>query len=236
MPDLLSPLRVSQKSRSPKIRQHRVLLVVLKPDARRASAHQYPVKPIRIVVPFAAGGDVDTAARTIGRELAAAWERPIVVENLPGEGARIGTAMVAKAPPDGYSLLMTTCGHAISATLYHRLPYDPVKDFAPIARLGTTSFMLMVRPDFPAKDLKDFLAHVRKQPGKLSAGYGSSGSQVSQAMLRSMGKIDFIDVPYKGLPQAITDVLGGSVSFTFAALTTSPSGPIVTTRSRSEKR
>jgi tripartite-type tricarboxylate transporter receptor subunit TctC len=93
-----------------------------------------------------------------------------------------------------------------------------VKDFAPVARLGTIPFMIMVRPDFPAKNLKEFLDYSRKNPGKLSAGYGSAGSQVSQAMLRSMGRIDFIDVPYKGLPQAITDVLGGQVSFTFADL------------------
>ena len=103
-------------------------------------------------------------------------------------------------------------------SLFKKLPYDPVKDFEPIVRLGTTSFMLMVKPDFPAKSLKEFLAHVRSQPGKFSSGYGSSGSQVSQAMLKSMGKLDFVDVPYKGIPQAITDVLGGTLSFTFVDL------------------
>jgi tripartite-type tricarboxylate transporter receptor subunit TctC len=107
---------------------------------------------------------------------------------------------------------------AANPSLFKKLSYDPAKDFAPIARLGTISFMIMVRPDFPAKNFKEFLSYSRNNPGKLSAGYGSAGSQVSQAMLRSMGKLDFIDVPYKGLPQAITDVLGGSVSFTFADL------------------
>ena len=107
---------------------------------------------------------------------------------------------------------------AANPSLFKKLNYDPAKDFAPIARLGTISFMIMVRPDFPAKTFKEFLAHAKANPGKLSAGYGSAGSQVSQAMLRSMGRIDFIDVPYKGLPQAITDVLGGQVSFTFADL------------------
>jgi len=105
---------------------------------------------------------------------------------------------------------------AANPSLFKKLNYDPVKDFAPVARLGTISFMIMVRPDFPAKSFKEFLSHAKANPGKLSAGYGSAGSQVSQAMLRSMGGIDFIDVPYKGLPQAITDVLGGSLSFTFA--------------------
>jgi tripartite-type tricarboxylate transporter receptor subunit TctC len=115
-----------------------------------------------------------------------------------------------------------------------------VKDFAPVARLGTISFMLMVTPEFPAKNLKEFLAYVKANPGKLSAGYGSSGSQVSQAMLRSMGKIDFVDVPYKGLPQAITDVLGGSISFTFAdlanALAQSKGGKLRGLAVTSEKR
>ena len=115
-------------------------------------------------------------------------------------------------------MVTTNTPQAANVSLFKKLNYDPVKDFAPIARLGTISFMIMVRPDFPAKNFKEFLAHAKANPGKLSAGYGSAGSQVSQAMLRSMGKIDFVDVPYKGLPQAITDVLGGSIHFTFADL------------------
>jgi tripartite-type tricarboxylate transporter receptor subunit TctC len=115
-------------------------------------------------------------------------------------------------------MVTTNTPQAANPSLFKKLNYDPVKDFAPIARLGTISFMIMVRPDFPAKNFKEFLAHARANPGKLSAGYGSAGSQVSQAMLRSMGKIDFVDVPYKGLPQAITDVMGGSLHFTFADL------------------
>jgi tripartite-type tricarboxylate transporter receptor subunit TctC len=103
-------------------------------------------------------------------------------------------------------------------SLFKKLNYDPVKDFAPVARLGTTSFMLMVKPDFPAKDLQGFLEHVRKQPGKLSAGYGSAGSQVSLAMLKSMGRLDVVEVPYKGIPQTITDTMGGSLAFTFVDL------------------
>jgi len=126
---------------------------------------------------------------------------------------------VARAAPDGYTLMVgTNTPLAANPSLFKKLNYDPAKDFAPVARLGTISFMIMVRPDFPAKNFKEFLAHAKANPGKLSAGYGSAGSQVSQAMLRSMGKIDFIDVPYKGLPQAITDVMGGQISFTFADL------------------
>jgi tripartite-type tricarboxylate transporter receptor subunit TctC len=142
-----------------------------------------------------------------------------VVENKAGAQGGIAAAEVAKAAPDGYTLMVTTnTPQAANVSLFKKLSYDPVKDFAPIARLGTISFMLMVRPDFPAKNLKEFLGHARANPGKLSAGYGSAGSQVSQAMLRQMGRIDFVDVPYKGLPQAITDVLGGTLHFTFADL------------------
>jgi len=115
-------------------------------------------------------------------------------------------------------MMTTNTPQAANVSLFKKLNYDPVKDFAPIARLGTTSFMLMVRPDFPSKNLKDFLAHVRSQPGKLSAGYGSAGSQVSLAMLKAMGKLDVVEVPYKGIPQAVTDTMGGSLAFTFVDL------------------
>jgi tripartite-type tricarboxylate transporter receptor subunit TctC len=158
-------------------------------------------------------------ARVLGQQLQEALKQPFVVENKAGAQGSIAAAEVARAAPDGYTLMVTTnTPQAANVSLFKKLNYDPVKDFAPVARLGTISFMLMVRADFPAQDLKQFLAHARANPGKLSAGYGSAGSQVSQAMLRSMAKIDFVDVPYKGLPQAITDVLGGSLAFTFADL------------------
>ena len=179
----------------------------------------YPAKPIKLLVPFPAGSATDHLARLTASELQQALGQPVVVENKPGAQGGIAAAEVAKSAPDGYTLMMTTnTPQAANVSLFKKLNYDPVKDFAPIARLGTISFMIMVRPDFPAKNLKDFLNYSKNNPGKLSAGYGSAGSQVSQAMLRSMGKLDFIDVPYKGLPQAITDVLGGQISFTFADL------------------
>ena len=184
-----------------------------------AHAQTYPSRPVKLVVPFPAGSATDQIARVVGHELQSALGQPFVVENKAGAQGGIAAAEVAKAAPDGYTLMVTTnTPQAANVSLFKKLSYDPVKDFAPIARLGTISFMLMVRPDFPAKNLKEFLAHARAHPGKLSAGYGSAGSQVSQAMLRQMGKIDFVDVPYKGLPQAITDVLGGTLHFTFADL------------------
>ena len=184
-----------------------------------AHAQTYPSRPVKLVVPFPAGSATDQIARVVGHELQSALGQPFVVENKAGAQGGIAAAEVAKAAPDGYTLMVTTnTPQAANVSLFKKLAYDPVKDFAPIARLGTISFMLMVRADFPAKNLKEFLGHARANPGKLSAGYGSAGSQVSQAMLRQMGRIDFVDVPYKGLPQAITDVLGGTIHFTFADL------------------
>jgi tripartite-type tricarboxylate transporter receptor subunit TctC len=193
-----------------------LLLVLAMPLAH---SQGYPARPVKLVVPFPAGSATDQIARVMGRELQEALGQPFVVENKPGAQGSIAATEVARSAPDGYTLMVTTnTPQAANVSLFKKLNYDPVKDFAPIARLGTISFMIMVRPDFPAKNLKELLNHAKANPGKLSAGYGSAGSQVSQAMLRSMGKIDFIDVPYKGLPQAITDVLGGSISFTFADL------------------
>jgi tripartite-type tricarboxylate transporter receptor subunit TctC len=174
---------------------------------------------VKLVVPFPAGSATDQVARITGAELQQALGQPFVVENKAGAQGAIAAAEVAKAPADGYTLMVTTnTPQAANVSLFKKLNYDPVKDFGPIIRLGTTSFMLMVRPDFPAKDLKSFLAQVRSQPGKLSAGYGSSGSQVSVAMLKSMGSVDVVEVPYKGIPQTITDTMGGSLAFTFVDL------------------
>ncbi len=182
-----------------------------------AHAQTYPVRAVKLVVPFPAGSATDQIARVIGQQLQESLGQPFVVENKPGAQGAIAAAEVARAAPDGYTLMVTTnTPQAAAPSLFKKLTYDPLKDFAPVARLGTISFMIMVRPDFPANNLKEFLAHAKRNPGKLSAGYGSAGSLVSQAMLRSMGGLDFVDVPYKGLPQAITDVLGGSIHFTFA--------------------
>jgi tripartite-type tricarboxylate transporter receptor subunit TctC len=194
-------------------------LLVLLLFAAGAQAQTYPSKPVRLVVPFPAGSATDQIARAIGQQLQEALGQPFVVENKPGAQGSIAATEVARAAADGYTLMVATnTPLAANPSLFKKLNYDPVRDFAPIARLGTISFMIVVRPDFPAKSLREFLNYSRNNPGKLSAGYGSAGSQVSQAMLRSMGRIDFIDVPYKGLPQAITDVLGGQISFTFADL------------------
>jgi tripartite-type tricarboxylate transporter receptor subunit TctC len=184
-----------------------------------AHAQTYPSRPVRLMVPFPAGSATDQVARLVGQQLQDELKQPFVVENKPGAQGAIAAGEVARAAPDGYTLLVTTnTPQAANVSLFKKLAYDPVKDFAPIARIGTTSFMLMVRSDSPIKTFKEFLADARAKPGKLSAGFGSSGSQVSLAMLKSMGKLDVTEVPYKGIPQTITDVLGGTLSFTFVDL------------------
>jgi len=183
------------------------------------NAQSYPSKPVKLVVPFPAGSATDLVARLAGQQLQEALKQPFVVENKPGAQGAIAAEFVAKAAPDGYTLMMTTnTPQAANVSLFKKLPYDPVKDFEPVVRLSTTSFMLMAKPDFPAKNLKDLLAYVHSQPGKFSAGYGSAGSQVSIAMMKAMGKLDVVEVPYKGIPQTVTDVLGGTLAFTFVDL------------------
>ena len=181
-----------------------------------ALAQSYPTRPVKLVVPFPAGSATDQVARLAGAQLQEALGQPFVIENKAGAQGGIAAAEVAKAAPDGYTLMVTTnTPQAANVSLFKKLNYDPVKDFTPITRYGTTSFMLMVRPDFPANDLKAFIAQARAQPGKLSAGYGSAGSQVSVAMLKSLGNLDIVEVPYKGIPQTITDTMGGSLQLTF---------------------
>jgi len=182
-------------------------------------AQSYPSKPVKLVVPFPSGSATDQVARLAGQQLQEALKHPFVVENKPGAQGSIAAEFVARSAPDGYMLLVTTnTPQAANVSLFKQLPYDPVKDFEPVVRLSTTSFMLMAKPDFPAKNLRELLAYVRSQPAKLSAGYGSAGSQVSIAMMKAMGGLDVVEVPYKGIPQTVTDVLGGTLSFTFVDL------------------
>src|SRR5258708_18362766 len=197
----------------------KLILLLLGMMRACVNAQVYPSHPVKLMVPFPAGSATDQVGRLIGSQLQEALGQPFVVDNRAGAQGAIAAAEVARAAPDGYTLMVTTnTPQAANVSLFQKLNYDPVKDFAPIARLGTTSFMLMVRPDFPAKDLKEFLNTVKAGKGKFSAGYGSSGSQVSLAMLKSMGKLDVLEVPYKGIPQTITDTMGGSLAFTFVDL------------------
>src|SRR3989440_3902357 len=161
------------------------LLFLLLFASLAAQGQTYPSKPVKLVVPFPAGSATDQVARLIGAQLQESLGQPFIVENKAGAQGGIAAAEVARAAADGYTIMVTTnTPQAANVSLFKKLNYDPVKDFAPVARLGTTSFMLMVRADFPARNLQEFLNHAKGKP--LSAGYGSSGSQVSLAMLKSM--------------------------------------------------
>jgi tripartite-type tricarboxylate transporter receptor subunit TctC len=187
--------------------------------AAAASAQTYPNHPVKLLVPFPAGSSTDEVARLLGNELQAALGQPFVVDNRPGAQGTIAADAAAKSAPDGYTLLLTTNSPlATDVSLFKTLPYDPVKDFAPIARIGVTAFVLMTRPDFKAKNLKELIDLAHAQPNKLSAGFGGGGGQVSQALFKSMAKVEIVDVPYRGVPQAVTDTLGGTVTYAFVDL------------------
>lgn len=199
------------------MKARRILLAFLLALAPAAFA-QYPNKPVKIVVPFPAGSATDLVARVVALELQESLKQPFIVENKPGAQGSIATEAVAKGPADGYTLLLPANTHAAVPSLYKKVNYDAVKDFAPIARLSTTSLVLMVRSDYPPKDLKEFMAYAKANSGKLSAGYGSSSSQTSVSQLKKMAGIDVTEIPYKGIPLAVNDVLSKTLDFTFVDL------------------
>lgn len=181
-------------------------------------AQDYPSRPVKLLVPFTAGSSTDQVARLLGAELQNLLGQPFVIENKPGAQGTLAADSLAKSTPDGYTLLLATNSIAASVSLFKNLPFDPIKDLEPIARIGFTGFVAMTRPDFEAKTMKDFIALARAQPGTLSAGFGGGGGQVSQALFKSMAKLELVDVPYRGVPQAVTDLLGGSVSLAWVDL------------------
>lgn len=179
----------------------------------------YPDKPVRLVVPFPPGSATDIGARMVARQLQATMGQPFVVDNKPGAGGSIGSMDVVRAAPDGYTLLFASNSPAASnVALLKNMPYDPAKDLTPIAGVGGSMLVLMVRADHPAKNLREFIAHLKQHPGKVSAGYGSSSSQTSIALLNKLAKVDVLAIPYKGIPLAVTDTIGGVVDFTFVDL------------------
>ena len=178
-------------------------------------AQPYPGHPVKVVVPYAAGGAVDIVARTIGQPLAEALKQPVIVDNRPGASANIGMEMVAKAAPDGYTLLMASNGIATNMALFPNLTFDGRRDFVPVAKIGYAPLVIVVPASSPAKSLKDLVAMAKAEPGKLtyaSAGNGSSGHLAGE-LLKSTAKIDVLHVPYKGGSPAITDLLGERISF-----------------------
>ena len=177
-------------------------------------SQDFPSRPIRVVVPYSAGGSSDGPMRVIAQEMSKQLGQQMVVENKPGQGAMLGSAEVVKAPADGYTLLLASNPNAISASLYSKLTHDPVEDFAPISLLASEQAVLLVHPSVPAKNVQEFIAYVKQRPGKVD--YSSSGNGSAQhlfmAMFASMSGIQMNHIPYKGSAQAVTDLLGGQVS------------------------
>ena len=187
--------------------------------ALNAAAQTWPDKPVRLVVPFPAGSATDLAARVVGQQLQAAFGQPFVVDNKPGAGGNLAGSEVVRAAPDGYTLLFSSnSAVASNVALLKNVPYDPLKDFTPVAGVGQNMLVLMVKPDFPARTLAEFVTQAKARPGKLNGGFGSSSSQVSIAMLNKLAGIDTALVPYKGIPLAVNDVVGGTLDFTFVDL------------------
>ncbi len=181
------------------------------------AATSYPNKPIHIVVTFSTGGAPDILARLIGERLSVVWSQPVIIDNKPGAGGNTGADSVAKAPPDGHTIVVGTVGtHAINGALYPKMPYDTVKDFAPVTLLATTPNMLVVNNNVPAKTLKEFIA-LGKKEGKMSFASSGSGTSihVSGELFKTMTGIDMEHIPYKGRATAIPDLLGGRVTMMF---------------------
>ena len=183
----------------------------------QTGAAGFPNKPMKIVVTFSTGGAPDILARLIGDRMTADWGQPVVIDNKPGAGGNTGSDFVAKAPADGYTLVLGTVGtHSINGALYAKMPYDMVKDFAPVTLLATTPNMLVINNDVPAKNLNEFIALGRKE-GKMSFASSGSGTSihVSGELFKTMTGIDMTHIPYKGRATAIPDVLGGRVTMMF---------------------
>ena len=195
-------------------------VALLFPGTLAAQTDNYPSRSIRIVVAFTAGGTTDIIARLVGKKMTEAWGQPVVIDNRPGAGGNLGSALVAKAPPDGYTLLIGSVGPlAINATLYPNMPYDHLKDFAPICLVAEVPNMLVVHPTVPVHSVQDLVDLARARPGTLN--YGSTGNgttgHLSGELLNEQAKIDLVHVPYRGAT-AVTDLLGGQIQLMFATI------------------
>jgi tripartite-type tricarboxylate transporter receptor subunit TctC len=186
--------------------------------AAHAGAQSYPVKPVRVIVPFPPGSGADITTRLVAPRLSETLGQQLVVENRAGAAGNVGAEVAARAAPDGYTLLTAPASIAISQTLYKKLPFDLVRDFQPVAMLASVPFLLVVHPSLPAKNVKELVALAKSRPGQINYASTGSGSSphLTAEMLKMETRIDVVHVPYKGTPLAVTDLLTGQVSFMFA--------------------
>ena len=185
-------------------------------------ADEFPSKPIKLLVGASAGGTTDTMARAIAQPLSVSLGKPVLVENRPGAGGNLAADAVAKSTPDGYTLLVSFTSHTINATLYPKLPFDPVADFTPISMISTVPSMLVGSPKLAPQNLKELIAFAKQNPDKLTIGIGGIGSSLHLAgdQFKMMAGVRILNVPYKGTAPALTDVLGGQVDMMFISLVT----------------
>jgi tripartite-type tricarboxylate transporter receptor subunit TctC len=189
-----------------------------------AAEQGYPSKPIRLVVPFPAGGSLDVVARAIGQKLTEAWGQPVVIDNRPGAGGNIGADLVAKSAPDGYTILEGALStHAVNVSLYNKMPYDPIKDFAPITLVAVTPNVLVLNASYPVNSVPELLAYARANPGKLSFGSGSNGSagHLAGELFKTEAGVDMVHIPYKGGAPALQALLAGDTQLMFDNLANS---------------
>jgi tripartite-type tricarboxylate transporter receptor subunit TctC len=208
-----------------RIRLRALLLAMLFPMTGMAqaqgaaeSAAAYPARPVRVTIAFAPGGGVDILARAVAQKLSETMGKPFVVENRAGAGGTVAYAMVAKAPPDGYSLLAISGSFAMSAALYPNLAYDPIRDFAPITLMGAAPFLIVAHPSLPVRSVKDLIALAKARPGALnfaSGGLGSSGHLTGE-LFKSMARVQMTYIPYKGGELALIDLIAGQVDLVFS--------------------
>lgn len=184
-----------------------------------AGAQTFPTKPVSLVVPYPAGGATDVIARMIADKLTQAWGQPVVLSNKPGAGTLIAAEFVARSPGDGYTLYMTTAAHTIGASLYKKIPYDPVKDFSPITLTSTIPLVLVTTPSLPVKTLPELIARAKADPGMSFASTGNGTPQhLTMELFKAQNKLTLTHVPYKGDAPMITDLIGGQVPMAFVTL------------------
>ena len=187
-----------------------------------AASADFPVRPVRFIVTFTPGALNDLIARTLAQPLAGIWGQQVVVDNRPGGGTLIGTDLGARAAPDGHTLLLAAVSHAINPSVYPKLPYDSIRDFAPVSHIAASPYILIVNPAVTAKTVKEFVALAKAKPGQLS--YGSTGnggsSHLMGVLLGMMAGIDTVHVPYKGLAPALTDLMAGQLHYSFGSYST----------------
>jgi len=190
--------------------------------AGAALAQDYPSKPVHFIVPYAPGGSSDVLARTLGQKLGDSMGQSFVVDNRPGAGSMVGTEVLAKSAPDGYSIILSDMPHSIVPSLNSKVPYDPVKDFQPISLIGVSPMFLFVNPAFEAKSVKELIALAKAQPGKLAIASGGNGAttHLVAELLQASAGIKLTHVPYKGAGPAIADVAAGQVPITFTSMAT----------------